>query len=335
MGLAETKHMFYNKHSVKIPVHQVDEAPAPQPYNFRRIWSGLGYLYSGSYKMLVQWLKPVQFFIALIVGAMTLLAGLLYALIYTLYWLMAKLVALSAAFYGVYMAVRSKSRRNKTNRSVQQSAFQRYFPAFTLLAIALVILAPNLLALAVDVTGQVIEAVPRLLEDVFGQRASIAPIFTEEVSYWSEDIQRWSDTYDIDPNLLATVMQIESCGHPTVSSSAGAQGLFQVMPYHFAADENMLDPETNIKRGAEVLQQCLQTAEGDIGLALACYNGGPSVTTLPFNAWYPETQRYYQWGTGIYTDATSGNTYSITLYQWLEAGGQSLCDRASSALGLN
>ncbi|RMG78989.1 MAG: hypothetical protein D6712_20365, partial [Chloroflexi bacterium] len=221
MGLVEMKQMFYNKHSVKIPIQQVDKASKPQPYNFRRIWSGLGYLHSGSRKMLVQWLKPVHFLIALIVGAVTLLAGLLYAVAYTLYWLMAKLVALSAAFYGVCMAVRSKSRSTKTNRSVQQSAFHRYFPAFALLAIALVILAPNLLALAVDVTGQVVEAVPRLLEDIFGQRSTIAPIFTEEVSYWSEDIQRWSDTYDIDPNLLATVMQIESCGHPTVSSSAG------------------------------------------------------------------------------------------------------------------
>src|SRR5688500_10923905 len=62
----------------------------------------------------------------------------------------------------------------------------------------------------------------------------VAPLFTNEIDYWSSDLVRWANAYDLDPNLLATVMQIESCGHPTVVSRAGAQGLFQVMPFHFS-----------------------------------------------------------------------------------------------------
>ncbi|MEQ8676227.1 MAG: transglycosylase SLT domain-containing protein [Aggregatilineales bacterium] len=167
-----------------------------------------------------------------------------------------------------------------------------------------------------------------------GASGQIAPLFTREIQHWNGDIQRWARTYSLDPNLLATVMQIESCGHPTVGSSAGAQGLFQVMPFHFSSTENQLDPDTNAMRGANFLNYCLTAANGDSGMAMACYNGGPSVLGRPFANWVSETQRYYQWGTGIYADALNGNAQSPTLDRWLTAGGGTLCDWASTELGI-
>jgi len=162
----------------------------------------------------------------------------------------------------------------------------------------------------------------------------IAPLFTHEIDHWAADIDRWATEYDLDPNLLATVMQIESCGHPTVSSSAGAQGLFQVMPFHFGSAEDQLDPDTNAMRGASVLNTCLEMANGDPGMAMACYNGGPSVLYQDFNSWLAEPQRYYRWGTGIYTDALQNNPTSPTLDAWLNAGGATLCQMASTELGI-
>src|SRR3954454_6420356 len=47
---------------------------------------------------------------------------------------------------------------------------------------------------------------------------SLAPIFTPEVQHWSHKILAWSYYFKIDPNLAATVMQIESCGAPSVVS---------------------------------------------------------------------------------------------------------------------
>src|SRR4051812_22418646 len=105
----------------------------------------------------------------------------------------------------------------------------------------------------------------------------IAPFYTREVQYWAPKIQQWSTQYDVNPNLIATLMQIESCGYPGAASSVGAQGLFQVMPMHFSDNENMTDPETNAARGISVIRECLGYAEGDVGLAMACYNGGPSL----------------------------------------------------------
>ena len=77
----------------------------------------------------------------------------------------------------------------------------------------------------------------------------LSPVFSAEVQSWRSDILRWSNIYNLDPDLIAAVMQIESCGHPSVLSSAGAIGLFQVMPFHFQAGEDPFDPETNARRG--------------------------------------------------------------------------------------
>ncbi len=60
-------------------------------------------------------------------------------------------------------------------------------------------------------------------------RPGISPLFTPEVQYWGEEIMIWSETYQLDPNLVATVMQIESCGFLLAESGAGAKGLFQVI----------------------------------------------------------------------------------------------------------
>src|SRR5947207_12589835 len=56
----------------------------------------------------------------------------------------------------------------------------------------------------------------------------IASIFTPEVLHWSPLISAWAAAYNVDPNLIATVIQIESCGNPSAVSPSGAQGLFQV-----------------------------------------------------------------------------------------------------------
>lgn len=159
----------------------------------------------------------------------------------------------------------------------------------------------------------------------------IASLFTPEVLYWEDEIVEWATANGIDPNLMATIMQIESCGHPTVASHAGAQGLFQVMPFHFDYGEDMLDPDTNAQRSANFIRECAGYANGDPGLIMACYNGGPSVVRRDFSTWPNETQRYYIWGVGIYYDAVVANKDSKTLNEWLRVGGQNLCTRAATA----
>lgn len=156
----------------------------------------------------------------------------------------------------------------------------------------------------------------------------LSPVFTPEVQFWATEIAAWAELYQMDANLIATVIQIESCGNPSISSSAGAQGLFQVMPFHFAAGEDMLDVQTNANRGLTYLQGAIALSNGDAGLALVGYNGGYGAIS---GRWAAETQRYYYWGSGIYTDAISGATTSDTLQEWLAAGGSRLCASASQS----
>ncbi len=162
----------------------------------------------------------------------------------------------------------------------------------------------------------------------------IAPLFTPEVHHWEADIVRWAEAFHLDPNLVATVMQIESCGDPQAVSSAGARGLFQVMPFHFAMGEDPFDPNTNARRGLAYLSQALQRSGGDVRLALAGYNGGLGVIGLAEGFWPAETRRYTAWGAPIYRDAAGGQTTSPTLNQWLQSGGWALCRRAHQRLGM-
>ncbi len=161
----------------------------------------------------------------------------------------------------------------------------------------------------------------------------IAPFFTPEVRHWESDILRWATAYHLDPNLVATVMQIESCGNPRAVSSAGARGLFQVMPFHFVANEDPFDPETNARRGLAYLKAALQRSGGNVRLALAGYNGGLGVIGLPENLWPAQTRRYVSLGWPIYNDAVAGRQQSATLSRYFQAG-RGMCAAADRQLGL-
>lgn len=160
----------------------------------------------------------------------------------------------------------------------------------------------------------------------------VVPVFAPSVMHWAPQIQAWARAYDLNPNLVATVMQIESCGHPTIASPSGAIGLFQVMPYHFADGETPQDPETNAYRGLSYLAESLSLADGWLPGTLAGYNGGHGVIPRDRAQWPRQTRRYVRWGMGILKDISSGEGSSRTLRQWLDSGGDRLCEQANRVL---
>lgn len=163
--------------------------------------------------------------------------------------------------------------------------------------------------------------------------AHISPIFTREVQYWDSNIVNWSEAAGVDPDLAATVMQVESCGDPKATSGSGAMSLFQVMPFHFNSGENPYDPSTNAFRGLSYLKKSLDAAGGNARLAMAGYNGGIGVIGRAESLWPAQTQRYATYST-IYFDAISGATQSDALMSWYSQYGRSLCNQASVNLGL-
>jgi hypothetical protein len=190
----------------------------------------------------------------------------------------------------------------------------------------------NALTTSQAATGQSERAT--ILTTMTVESGGISPVFTPEVQHWAPQILAWSKQYDLDPDIVATIMQIESCGDPAAVSPAGAQGLFQVMPFHFEAGEDMLDPDTNAWRGMAFFNRQLEYTSHDIYLSFAGYNGGYAASGSSYPYWASETQRYFTWAKGIYDDAKAGLSASPTLQQWLQAGGASACQRAAQRLGI-
>jgi soluble lytic murein transglycosylase-like protein len=101
--------------------------------------------------------------------------------------------------------------------------------------------------------------------------------------------------YNLDVDLLASVIRQESGGHVRAVSRAGAQGLMQLMP-RTALDlgvANSFAPGENIQGGTEYLNSLLQRYNDNLPLALAAYNAGPAAV----DRWhgippYAETRAY-------------------------------------------
>jgi len=97
--------------------------------------------------------------------------------------------------------------------------------------------------------------------------------------------QQTGRSVGVDPLLLVAVMAIESRFNPFAESAMGAQGLMQVIPkWHpdkvdVKSDRAaMFDPDTNIRVGALVLKEYMQSTGSVVG-ALQRYNGSSDPST--------------------------------------------------------
>lgn len=83
--------------------------------------------------------------------------------------------------------------------------------------------------------------------------------------------------YKLPPALIRAVIQAESAFDPLAVSTAGAQGLMQLMPAlaRELGVTNVFDPRQNIMAGSQYLSALLGDQKGNLALALASYNAGP------------------------------------------------------------
>jgi hypothetical protein len=101
-------------------------------------------------------------------------------------------------------------------------------------------------------------------------------------------------SFDVNPLLVDSVIQVESNYNPFAVSPKGAQGLMQLMPgtaQRFGVTDSF-DPRQNIEAGVRYLK-FLQNTFQDDRLAIAAYNAGEkAVAKYKDVPPYPETVSY-------------------------------------------
>lgn len=90
----------------------------------------------------------------------------------------------------------------------------------------------------------------------------------------------------LEPELIYAVMRQESAFRPEVVSPAQAVGLLQILPSTGArvagelavpfSPERLIEPSFNLRLGARYLKKLLEVFQGNLALAAASYNAGPS-----------------------------------------------------------
>ncbi len=118
------------------------------------------------------------------------------------------------------------------------------------------------------------------------------PLFSAD---YDELISRAARNHQLDSALIRAVIHAESAFNVFAVSRKGAMGLMQLMP-STAKDmgvKNPYRPDENIEGGSRYLAKLLARFDGDIELACAAYNAGPTaVAQYQGIPPYPETQSY-------------------------------------------
>ena len=104
--------------------------------------------------------------------------------------------------------------------------------------------------------------------------------------------------HHLDPDLIHSVISIESNFDPKAVSRKNARGLMQLMPRtaELMGVKDSFDPEQNIEGGTRYLSDLLVKYKNNLTLALAAYNAGPESVDKYGNRVPPylETMKYVQ-----------------------------------------
>ncbi len=107
----------------------------------------------------------------------------------------------------------------------------------------------------------------------------------KELLFILRTVHRESIRYGIDPQMVLSIIHVESSFDKYAISTVGAMGLMQVMPFWKkelgGKSDNLLDIATNIRYGCAILKTYIKMEKGNKARALARYNGSLGET------WYP------------------------------------------------
>jgi hypothetical protein len=129
---------------------------------------------------------------------------------------------------------------------------------------------------------------------------SNAPISPQDVD---SAIEQAAARHNVDPNLVRSVIKVESNFNPNAVSRKGAMGLMQLMPSTARSLHvtNPFDPQQNVDAGVRHLKRLLESYGGNIKLSLAAYNAGAGAVARSSGVpRFAETQNYVRRITELY-----------------------------------
>ncbi len=164
-------------------------------------------------------------------------------------------------------------------------------------ALALLLLAVSVTSPASSTPPQSVDPeLKRLLQQAVSQADEFEDRYDAEV--WLHDmsrrLERWvkdprerveilrtvhyeARRAGLEPELVLAVIEVESAFDRFAISVSGARGLMQVMPFWLdeinLSDRNLFKIRTNLRMGTTILRYYLDMEKGDLGPALARYNG--------------------------------------------------------------
>jgi hypothetical protein len=140
---------------------------------------------------------------------------------------------------------------------------------------------------------------------------SNAPVSPQQVD---AAIEQAAARHNVDPNLVRSVIKVESNFNPNAVSRKGAMGLMQLMPSTARSLHvtNPFDPQQNVDAGVRHLKQLLESYGGNVKLSLAAYNAGAGAVARSSGIpRFSETQNYVRRITELYYGGADPRTHVL------------------------
>ena len=137
-----------------------------------------------------------------------------------------------------------------------------------------------------DMSDRLIRYIPRALQE------------TEERLVFLKLVHSESKLAKVPPELVLSVIEVESRFDRFAVSVSGAQGYMQVMPFWLKElnrpYDNLFHPKTNLRMGCTILKFYIDKEKGDLVKGLARYNGSYGRPKYPYKVLEALNRRWFR-----------------------------------------